>query len=102
MLGPYRCPAGPPSSARADTGRMIRSAMRYHTAVVVMPPNITALKMYAAARIDSVAPNIAKKTAPRPHVNAERRTASRGAPRVIRRSESVGFRCCLSQAVLIA
>ena len=39
---PDPLPDGPPSSARADTGRMIRSAIRYHTAVVVMPPRITA------------------------------------------------------------
>ena len=81
---------------------MIRSAIRYQTAVVVIPPKLTAVKMYAAAKIDSVAPNIAKKTAPTPHVRAETRTASPGAPRAIRRSRSVGFRRCRSQAVLIA
>jgi hypothetical protein len=35
---------------------MIRSAIRYQIAVAVMPPKITALKMYAAAETDSVAP----------------------------------------------
>ena len=102
MLGPNRWSAGWPSSARADTGRMMRSATRYQTAVVVMPPNATAVKMYNAADNDSVAPSAANETAPTAQVSADSRTASVGAASVRTRSCSVGVRCSRSHTVLVA
>ncbi len=48
IVDPTRRSGPAPSSARADTGRITRSTIRYHTALVEVPPSATTLKMYSA------------------------------------------------------